>query len=64
MVWFMLISAISVPKIVGGGPRVLKGFPGVFIYIFAKKNSKKKIGGPKLLVKNKVTFNYPNYLFF
>ena len=63
MVWFILISAISVPKIGGGGPRVLKGFPGVFIYIFAKKTPK-KIGGPKLLVKNKVTFNYPNYLFF
>ena len=47
MVWFMLISAISVPKLGDGGPRVLKVFPGVFIYIFAKK----KIFGPKFLVK-------------
>ena len=48
MVWFMLISAISVPKIGGGGPRVLKGFPGVFIYIFAKKTPKKN-WGPKIV---------------
>ena len=47
MVWFMPISAISVPKTGGGGPRVLKVFPGVFIYIFAKK----KFFGPKFLVK-------------
>ena len=64
MVWFMLISAISVPKVGDRGPWVLKGFPGGFIYIFSKKKTPKKIGGPKLLVKNKVTFNYPNYLFF
>ena len=47
MVWFMLISVISVPKLGDGGPRVLKVFPGVFIYIFAKK----KFFGPKFLVK-------------
>ena len=44
----MLISVISVPKLGDGGPRVLKVFPGVFIYIFAKKNSKKN-WGPKIV---------------
>ena len=47
MVWFMPISDIPIPKVEVGGPRVLKVFPGVFVYIYTKKNNL----GPKFLVK-------------
>ena len=47
MVWFMPISSFGLPKVVVGGPRVLKVFSWVFIY-----KVHKKIGlGPKKSVK-------------
>ena len=45
MLWFMRISAIPIPKVGVRGPQVLKVFPGVFIYIFAKKKF-----GPKIFL--------------
>ena len=33
-----LYRSKAMPKVGDRGPRVLKVFPGVFIYIFAKKN--------------------------
>ena len=47
MVWFMPISVFPIPKVGVGGPRVLKVFPGGFIYIYTIKNHL----GPKFLVK-------------
>ena len=42
-----LYRSKAMPKVGDRGPRVLKVFPGVFIYIFAKK----KIFCPKFLVQ-------------
>ena len=47
MVWFMPISWFGLPKVVVGGPQVLKVFSWIFIYIFHKN----MVLGPKKSVK-------------
>ena len=53
MVWFIPISDIPIPKVGVGGPRVLKVFPGffIYIYIYAKKKFGPKIFGENRLAK-------------